>query len=397
MAYFPPYIDVTGLHIPVYNDIFDYLLEQYTAIYGQSVTSNISTTDVQSISMFALMINDSFETAQAIFNGLSPSKAIGAQQDSLYKLNGIARAGATFSTATVTVTGTPNYNMAGRVAADNNGNLWDLPSSFVIPSGGSVDVTAVCETSGPVNAAIGAINLMNNPVVDWTSVYNAAAAFPGTPVEPDSAFRARQALSVVLPSQSLFAGTLAGVAAVVGVTRYGGVENPTGVTDANGTPPHSISVVVEGGANADIAQAIYLNKTPGCLTNGTVPAGNGVTVNVSDPITGQTMPISFYRPTAVPIFVYCKIVALQGYTTVTASAIQTAIVNYLNTLQIGEDLTISALYGAALTVMPNLSQPMFSIIQMQAGLSSGSLGTTDITIAFNAVVKGIAANVTVTT
>jgi uncharacterized phage protein gp47/JayE len=394
MAYFAPYIDVTGLHTPVYSDIFDYLLEQYTAIYGQSVTSNISTTDVQSISMFALMINDSFETAQAIFNGLSPSKAIGAQQDSLYKLNGIARAGATFSTATVTVTGTPNYNMVGRVAADANGNLWDLPSNFVIPTGGTVDVTAVCETSGPVNAAIGAINLMNNPVVDWFSVYNAAAAFPGTPVEPDSAFRARQALSVVLPSQSLFAGTLAGVAAVAGVTRYGGVENPTGVTDANGTPAHSISVVVEGGANADIAQAIYLNKTPGCLTNGSVPAGSGVTVNVSDPITGQTMPISFYRPTVVQIYVTCKVVPLQGYTTASATAIEQAMVNYINSLQIGEDLTISALYGAALSVMPNLMQPMFSIIQMIAGTSSGSESTTDIPIAFNGVVQAFDVEVT---
>jgi uncharacterized phage protein gp47/JayE len=365
MAYFSPYIDATGLHTPVYSDIFDYLLEQYTAIYGQSVTSNISTTDVESISMFALIINDSFETAQAIFNGLSPSKAVGAQQDSLYKLNGIARAGATFSTCTVTVTGTPNYNMVGRVAADGDGNLWDLPSSFVIPTGGSVNVTAICETAGAVNAAIGAINLMNNPVVDWTSVYNAAAAFPGTPVEPDSAFRARQALSVVLPSQSLFAGTLAGVAAVAGVTRYGGVENPTGVTDANGTPAHSISVVVEGGADADIAQAIYLNKTPGCLTNGSTPAGNGVSVNVSDPITGQTMPIGFYRPTYQTIQVNITVKALAGYTTATTTAIQNAVVAYLTGLQIGELVSLGAVTATVMNVNPSLVRPIFTLPSLQ--------------------------------
>jgi uncharacterized phage protein gp47/JayE len=333
------------------------------------------------------MINDTYNCAQAVFNGMSPSKAIGAQQDSLYKLNGIARNGATFSTCTVTVTGTANLELINRTAQDANGNLWDLPSDFIIPSSGTVDVTAVCETPGAVTAAIGTISIMNNPVVGWTGVYNSAAAFPGTPVEPDSAFRARQALSVALPSQTLFQGTLAGVAGVAGVTRYGGVENPTGAVDSYGTPAHSISVVVEGGADADIAQAIYLNKTPGALTNGSAPAGNGVSVNVTDPITGQTMPIGFYRPTVVDIFVNFVVHPLQGYTTAVGAAAQTAVVNYLNSLQIGETVTISALYGAALSVMPSLLQPQFSITSMTAGLSNPG-GTTDIPIAFNAVAYG---------
>lgn len=399
-AYFAGYIDGTGLHLPTYNDIYEYLLEQYTAINGQSVTDNISTTDIQSISNFALMINDSYMAAQAVFNGMSPSKAIGAQQDSLYKLNGIARQGATYSICPVTITGTPYFEMINRIAMDANGNLWDLPSDFIIPATGTISVTATCETPGAINAAIGAINVMSNPVSGWTSVYNSVAATPGTPVESDSSFRARQAMSVSVPSLSLFQATLAKVGAVSGVTRVGGVENPTGAVDPNnGTPPHSISVVVEGGADADVAQAIYLNKTPGCLTNGSTPAGNGVTVNVSDPITGQTMPISFYRPTPEPIKVTIKILPLAGYTTATATAIQNAIVDYLNSLAIGEVVSRAAVLAVAMNVNNTLTAPSFSIDVPNSlmGLASGTLGTADISMAFNQVAQGIASNITVST
>lgn len=393
MAYFAPYIDSTGLHIPLYQDIRDYLLSQYTAIYGQSVTSNISTTDVQSIAIFALMTNDCFQLAQAVFNGMSPMTAIGVQQDSLYKLNGIARLPSTYSTATLTVTGSPYTQMTNRIAQDVNGNLWDLLPNFQIPQSGTIDVSATCETSGSINAAIGTITIRQNPVQGWATVINNAAAAPGTPVEPDSYFRARQTWSVVLPSQSLVQGTVAGIAAVPGVTRYGtvGIENPTNSTDSYGNPPHSISMVVEGGANSDVANAIYLNKTPGAYTNGTT------TVTVTDPITGQQMPINFFRPTYVPIFVTVKVVPLQGYTSQVLTNIQNAIVTYLNSLQIGEELTISALYGVALSVMPDLTKPMFSITVMKAGTASGTQGTTDIPVNFNQVVQGIAANVVVTT
>lgn len=392
MSYFAPFIDASGFHIPTYDDINTFIQEAYASIYGLGTVQQIAVADYQRNSIFALMVNDLFQAALLAYNGNMPGTAIGSQQDLLYKLCGIARLGSTFSTATVTVSGTVGTELIGRVAQDTNGNLWTLPTDFVIPSSGSIDVIAVCQTAGPITAPIGTISIPNNPTAGWNTVSNAAAAVPGTNVETDSAFRARQALSVALPSRTLVNATIAAIAQVAGVTRYGtiGVENPTGAVDSYGNPAHSISMVVEGGTNADVANAIYLQKTPGCATNGTT------TVNVADPITGTTMPINFFRPTTVPIFVAITVHGLNGYTTATTTAVQTAIVNYLNSLLIGESLTISALYGAALAVMPNLSIPQFSITQLKAGTSVGSEATTDIAINFNQVVSGIAANVTVT-
>ena len=167
------------------------------------------------------------------------------------------------------------------------------------------------------------------------------------------------------------------------------MENPTSAVDALGNPPHSITCVVEGGANQDIANVIYTNKTIGCYTNGTVSN------TVVDPVTGVIANINFDRPTYAPVFVTLNINPLTGYSSATTASIQTAVVNYLNSLQIGENVTFSALYGAALSVMPNLSLPIFSITSLFSGLAPSPTGTADIVLTFNQVSQGITGNVVV--
>jgi len=206
-----------------------------------------------------------------------------------------------------------------------------------------------------------------------------------------------------LPSQSLVTGTLGAIGATDGVTRYatgiptpGGapgtsIENPSGSTDSWGNPAHSITMVVEGATNLEIATVIYTNKTPGALTNGST------TVAVIDPVTGVANNISFYRPSYISIYVSLTVEPLAGYTSATTAAIQAALVAYLNDLQIGENVTISALYAAAMAVMPSILTPQFSITALTAGTAPLPVGTTDIAIAFNAVAQTISGNIIVTT
>ena len=252
---------------------------------------------------------------------------------------------------------------------------------------GTISVTAICETQGPVTALAGNINGIATPTAGWTSITNAVAAIPGQPVEADSGLRSRQAISTELPSQTVLAGTIAGIASLAGVTRFKVYENPT--NDAGDLPAHSIGAIVEGDTDANIAQIIYNNRGLGCYTDGTT------TVPLADPIYGVTTEIRFSRPTPAPISVSLTIYPLTGYTTATTAAIKAAIVAYLNALKIGETITISALYGVALAVMPSLIVPMFSITALTAGLV-GYESTTDIPVAFNEVSTCIADNVVIT-
>lgn len=391
MAYAAPSLGPAGLTVPVYTDILADLIAQFQNIYGQNVYLGTDSADYQWISIVALKLNDAMQALQLVYNSRSPATATGAALASLGKLNGIAPNQASYSTCSVTCTGTVNQVLNNIIAKDVNGYLWDLPTTFTIGAGGTITVTATCETSGNINAGAGQISLIATPAAGLVSLTNTTPAAPGNPVETDSQFRARQALSVALPSISMVAGTVAAVAATPGVTRWNVLENPTGSVDAYGNPAHSITCVVENGANAAIAQAIYNNRSIGCYTNGTT------TVNVTDAYTGAVMPISFLRPTYVPVYVSLSVHGLAGFTTATQTAMQTAIVNYLNSLQIGQTVVLSELYGAALTARTNPDAPLFSIRSLTLGTAASPTGTTDLTMLFSQVAQGVTANVVLTT
>jgi uncharacterized phage protein gp47/JayE len=136
-------------------------------------------------------------------------------------------------------------------------------------------------------------------------------------------------------------------------------------------PAHSITCVAEGGAVADIAQAIYGNHGIGCQTNGSTM------VTVADPLNPAiTMPISFDVLLYTPIYVALTVHALNGFTSATQAAIAADITAYLNSLGIGQAVLFSELYGAALDARPNPDTPLFSIRSIQSGaMAAQTTGT----------------------
>jgi uncharacterized phage protein gp47/JayE len=392
VAYFVPYIDDSGLHIPTYADIRDALVEDARSIFGTDIYLDNDSADYQYIAVIALKIHDALSALELAYNNRGPASAIGSGLDGVVRLNGISRAAASYSTCQVKVTGDSGTLITGGVVRDQAGYLWDLPAAVTIPIAGHITVSAVCQTIGAIGALIGIINEINTPTKGWISVTNEAAAVPGNPVETDAELRARQTLSVALPSQTLLEGTTAAILTVANVTRAIVYENDTSeVSVPDGFPPHSITPVVEGGTDADIAQQIYEHKGIGGYINGT-------TVVVINDLYGQPNYIRFYRPTYVPIFATVTLTTLASWSPAMTAQIKQAIADYLNSLKIGDDVTISALWGAVLcNVMPDLRNPAFSITGIEAGILVGSQGTTDIVLAFNEAAQGDIANVAVVT
>jgi uncharacterized phage protein gp47/JayE len=389
LAYTAPTITAAGLTIPLYSDVLADLIELAKSIYGDDIYLGTDSLDYQFISIFALKLTDAYNTAQLIYSNRSPATAIGSALDAIVKINGLERKSASYSTCQVTLTGIYGTTITGGIVADVAGNSWSLPTPITIPIGSTLTVSATCQTLGAITATVGQISTISTPTQGWTSVTNLVPAVAGQSSEVDSQLRSRQAISTQLPSQSLLGGTIAGIASVADVARYKVYENDTGSTDSNGIPSHSICAVVEGGTDTDIASEIYYRKNGGCGTYGTT------SVNISDPTYGTTTTIKFYRPTYVPIFATLGVHPLTGYTTANTTAIQTAVTNYLNSLAIGEELTISALWGVAMSTMPDLTNPVFSLKTVVAGTVIGSQTTSDIVIAFNSVTQGVTANVVV--
>jgi uncharacterized phage protein gp47/JayE len=383
-------ISATGITAPSFQDILDFLKAQYRAIYGDDTYLEPDSQDGQFLSIIAMAINDTNNAAIQVFTSFSPSSAQGAALSSNVKINGIARAASSFSTCDVVIVGQAGTIITDGVIQDAQlQNRWSLPATVVIPLSGQITVTATCETIGAVAATADTLTKIATPTRGWQTVNNPAAATPGQPVEADAQLRQRQTVSVALPSRTVLEGTIGAVAAVEGVVRYRAYENDTSITDSNGIPSHSISLVVDGGDALQIAEAIAAKKTPGTGTYGT-------TTEIVTDIYGIAHPISFFRPTDVSITAAVTIKALTGYTTTVGDAIKQALADYVNGVAIGGGESGSVEWGDAITATNSVGAGLTFKLSSLTLSGPGGPGSPDVPLAFNAAASMSAADVTLT-
>lgn len=376
MAYTAPYIDDAGLHIPTYIDIRDDLIEQFKQIYGQDIYLDNDSQDYQMISAFALKTYDTMQLLQIVYNNRSPKTAVGTALDSIVKLNGIARKSASYSTCVLTLTGDIGTTIVAGKCEDEQGNKWILPQNIRFDEI-TLNVSAQCETLGAIEAPINTITKINTPQKGWLSVTNKVVAVVGAPIETDEQLRQRQSVSVAYPSQNMLDSTIAGIANIIGVTRYKVYDNDTNKTDTNGIPGHSIAAVVEGGLDYDIAEQIYLRKGPGGGTYGDVRINY---VNID----GLSNYVYFYRPSYVPINISVSIKPNYDYTTVDTETIRNKLMNYIDNLDIGYDVSLTGILSAVTDAILDPTRPNFSIKSLKIG-KTNELQMEDINIAFNEV------------
>ena len=387
MAYYAPYIDTTGIHVPTYEDIRDDLIASMKQIFGQDIYLDDDSQDYQQISIFAKKIFDTNSLAVLVYNNRTANTAIGTGLDNLCALVGIKRKPATYSMCQLTINGEPGIVINNGQASDGT-NLWDLPETVTIPDNGIITVDATSHEKGYVAALPNTINIVVTPVYGWLGVTNTYQANPGNDAETDASLRARYAISTQAPADSIFESLLASLKQVAGVTKVKGYENDTGNVDSNGLPAHSVTFVVEGGDNTDIATEIYYKKTPGCYTNGTTA------VNLISPA-GNITVIRFYRPTYKTVYVKVFVKKLTGYNDNYATDIKNAIVDYISSLDLAETVYRSILWSVAIGQMGSIASPEYSVTDIQTSTDGSSYSQADVSMLFNESAFTEAANVVV--
>jgi len=381
-------IDDTGIHAPPFNDILTYLKDSYRAIYGQDVYLENDSQDGQLLGIFAAAVNDANAMAVAVYNAFSPSTAQGEGLSRVVKINGIKRAVASKSTVDLVIIGQTGTTITNGAAQDTGGNRWNLPASVTIPPGGSITVTAQAQDAGAIAAGAGTVTQIVTPTLGWQSVNNPSVAVAGAPIETDAALRQRQTVSTALPSLTVLEGIIGAVASLPGVSRHAAYENDTDVTDANGIPSHSISLVVQGGDASAIAGAIAAKKGAGAGTYGTTSQ------TVAD-VYGIAHVIKFYRPTTVPITYALKLRAFSGYTTAVEASIKQTLADWTISRAIGEDILLARTYLPA-QLNGAAGAEAFEITEIKIARDAGTPGLTDLAIAFNEAATATIANVTIT-
>lgn len=117
MAYFAPYIDGTGIHMPTYEDRLEDLVTAYRNIFGTESELSAAVPDYQLLSVFAKALDDTSALVVQDFNSRNPLYACGAALDLLLPQYGLVReAGETDASARARI----RNALAGR-----GGSLYD--------------------------------------------------------------------------------------------------------------------------------------------------------------------------------------------------------------------------------------------------------------------------------
>ena len=237
-----------------------------------------------------------WEQLQLVYNQFDPLKNSGAGQSGTVQLNGMTRLPGSYSQVILFLTGTPYLAIpAGKQAGTTDGTVTFTLPAVTLDDLGEAFVVAVAPVKGALAAPSGTVTEIITAVPGWSSVTNAEDATLGTLEETDSELRARQQVSTALTSNAIVESIFSGIASISGVTFCKVYQNTTLLTDARTIPAKSIAVVVQGGADADIAALIFA-RNPLAGTYGTT------TINITD-VQGIEYPIRFSRPVSVDVYV----------------------------------------------------------------------------------------------
>ena len=392
MTYEAPYVDETGLHYSSFEDIKQYYVDGAKSIFGEDIYVDDDSMDGQLISLFAKGAYDTLKTIEYAYNNTTPQTAMGNVLSRLVLLSGIERKKAGYSTAYCHLTGNPFTLIHSGVVSDVAGNKWNLPNTVNLGQNGEVYVTVTAQKQGNITALANTITQIETPTYGWRTCNNDYPANPASKIETDMELRYRQRNSVALPSQGLVEGTQSAIFNVEGVTDCLVKENDDNVSvvvQGVTLPPNSITCVVKGGSEQDIADVIFYHKNQGCYTNGSIE------VPQYDHYNNVTY-IRFSRPTQVDIKVQMTLRPIQGYSSEIAEMIKVNLVEYIDSLNISKDVSMGVLYTIINSVMPDLKEPIFAIESLQIGKVGGSFSTDDIIIKLNEEARLDASNITIT-
>ena len=308
----PDAITNTGIQTKTFDEISKELVADLAAIYGDDINIDQDSPDGQMAGIFATAATDIRELIKQVHAGFDPDQAVGRVLDQRCAINGIVRAGGTYTQTTIVVSTDRALTLNGLdtpspfTVSDSAGTQFVLKTTVALESAGDHELDFRASESGAVEVQRNAITTPVTIILGVTGVNNPRAPYAtGVDEESDYALRIRRSRAIALPNQGYLDGIIASLLTVPDVTEAIVYENPTASEDADGTPPHSIWAIVEGGLDKDVAAAINLKRNAGCGMRGETE------VNVPQ-ANGTVLKIKFDRPVTEPLWIKFNVISTTG-------------------------------------------------------------------------------------
>lgn len=193
---------------------------------------------------------------------------------------------------------------------------------------------------GNVSVTANTITTISSPNPTLLSVNNPLEFLDGREVETDEELRARHAVSTQAASVATVPAITGRILNLPNVASASIQENTSWAVDADGRPPKSYEVVVEGGDPLQIAQNIWESKPAGAETYGSI------TTQVVDAF-DNTVFVNWSRPESVYVHIevtYSKYNE-EPFPINGENAILLSVVDYMDKLGLGKDVIPTRIIG----------------------------------------------------
>lgn len=276
---------------------------------GDGVLSNYE----EFVSIITDVVDRREQEMERLYSSRYVSTAIGESLEQAVQFSGISRLlkSKTISDPSTqcVIAGTPAtiIPINSRVEIVASGERFQTLAEVTIGGGGTIPVNVEAINFGPVvfvqgdSVSGGEVTIIDT-VSGWTD-FTFGAPVLGRNDETDEALRIRHSQSLQSTTGSTVDSLLASLLTVQGVNSVQVIENRTDTVDSEGRSGHSFEVLVDGGADQDIIDAIFLAKPLGIETVGT-------TSGTATDTQGTSYDINFSRPIDTPIFIKTTIVKL---------------------------------------------------------------------------------------
>lgn len=395
-----------GLLIKTLNVIREELNQRERDVFGNSIKVDDRAILGQINGIVSELAALVWELAEAVNSSQDPDKASGAALDALCTLTGTFRPPATFSTVTLTLTGTPatvvpagntaktestsvhfettadgtitsvpawltahGYVLNDRVT--NAGNVYQCidpgtsasapttTDASIVDGGviwtylgtgtGAIDVSAKATETGPLPGFARDISVIETPLAGWNSVINLLDASLGSAVASDEELRQLREAELSGAGNTPIDSLRADLLKLEGVKAVTVFVNNTDATDGDGMPPHSVEALVRPDGTPPstfdqmIFDALLANVAAGIATTGSTPGS-------STDSQGTSHTMKYSRPTEIPIYVIVNVTKDSDYPTNGDTLIKDAIVAYGDLQNTGKDAVASSISAQAFTV-----------------------------------------------
>jgi hypothetical protein len=299
-----PTFGLNGFVAPAESAVLAGVQADQLVAFGGNLNPSLETPQGQLATSTTAIIGNANDNFAKLANGVDPAFADGRMQDGIARIYFLSRLPSRPTLVQAACTGLTGVVIpAGAIAIATDGNRYVNTIDGTIPVGGTVTLPFACVLDGPIACPAGTLNQIYQSINGWDSITNPTDGQIGNNTESRADFEARRAASVALNSRGSLpsiVGAVFDVPNVVDAFAFDNGNNAPVTFRGVVVAANSLYVSAVGGTDANIAQAIWSRKNPGCSYNG------NTTVAVLDQNPKYSPPfpsynVTFERPASLAI------------------------------------------------------------------------------------------------